>query len=708
VDAVTRTLERLFEEDVIEFDEGGYLACLVDLMPSHAPSLLFLAGSDGSVTSANDLGSGTDLSLAKGIAMEVSKALDHGDHCALAKTIGTRSCCAFGVRLGAEEGAPLLGGLWEGRDGQPPKCLDGILPALKVCGRLAWLGTQTEQDGRMQRTRIQHLQAEHETLKAAHTEATVAAIEEHERRLREEQEKAAMEQQCAAIEAAHQAKSEFLANMSHEIRTPLTAIMGFTDLLRNGADGGDEAERRDYLNTIHASATHLLDLINDILDLSKIEAGRMQVEKVPCSPRDIVASVLSLMRVRAKEKGLSLMCEWPDGSPATILTDPLRLRQLLMNLVGNAVKFTAHGGVRLVCRLPRTPDRHWMRFDVIDTGIGIAPDKLESIFDAFVQADNSVTREYGGTGLGLAISRHIARTLGGDLSVQSELGKGSVFTATIDIGSLEGVAVLNVPPADGLAAPQPEERPEDVSMSHRQVLLVDDGSTNRKVISLFLRKAGADVTTAENGQIGVQLAVERPFDVILMDMQMPVMDGYTATRRLRQLGLKTPIIALTAHAMSQDKEKCLQAGCTAYLSKPVNSQLLLRTIADAMASTTLPMADAGAPAEAPTAAPTPQEEGPLVSKLPIDDPDFREIVEDFVVFLKDQLDIARRALSKNDATTIASVAHSLKGTAGGAGFDAFTEPAKDLERSAKNGLMGEMDAALGVLEQLAKRIAVIP
>jgi CheY-like chemotaxis protein len=247
--------------------------------------------------------------------------------------------------------------------------------------------------------------------------------------------------------------------------------------------------------------------------------------------------------------------------------------------MGNAIKFTQHGSVRLVCRLEGMPDAPRMAFDVVDTGIGIAPDKLESIFDAFVQADSSVTREFGGTGLGLAISRRIAKALGGDIAVHSVPGQGSTFTATIEIGSLEGVAILEASAADALASQPPENPVQNRSLPPCRILVVDDGSTNRKLISLFLRKAGAQVVLAENGQIGVDLASREGFDAILMDMQMPVMDGYEATRRLRAAWFRGPIIALTAHAMTDDRQKCLEAGCSDYMSKPIERDKLLALVA---------------------------------------------------------------------------------------------------------------------------------
>ena len=425
-------------------------------------------------------------------------------------------------------------------------------------------------------TRVRQLIAEHETLKAAHSDAISHAIEEHDKRLREEQERLMLEQLCAANEAANRAKSQFLANMSHEIRTPLTAIMGFTDLLRSGADGGIETERQDYLKAIHISATHLLELISDILDLSRIEAGRMEICPVPCSFQEILSSVMSIMGMRAREKHLELTCEWPDGAPATVLTDALRLKQLLMNLVGNAVKFTSRGSVRVVCRLLNPSGNAQMAFDVIDTGPGIAAERLQAIFDAFVQADNSVTREFGGTGLGLTISRRIAQAMGGDITVQSELGKGSTFTATINVGPLPAALLAAGPVSDAISREATAETCPAVACPPARVLLADDGALNRKLISTFLRRAGLEVTSAENGKKAVDLAGTSSFDVILMDMQMPVMDGYTATRGLRALGIQTPVIALTATRHVRGPAEMPGGRLQRYLSKPVTSERLLR------------------------------------------------------------------------------------------------------------------------------------
>ena len=290
-----------------------------------------------------------------------------------------------------------------------------------------------------------------------------------------------------------------------------------------------------------------------------------------------------MLRVKALEKDLTLDYHWNGGVPETICTDPARFRQLLMNLVSNAIKFTTAGKVRIRARLAQDGLDPQLVVEVIDTGVGIPADKFEAIFDPFVQADNSVTRQFGGTGLGLTISRRIAQALGGGIGVSSEVGKGSTFTVTIATGPLDDVKILDAPPADGMRSPPSEHRARALpSLAGARILVVEDGDTNRKLIGLVLQRAGAEVTMAENGRIGADLAMKDPFDLILMDMQMPVMDGYTAATLLRQHGLATPIIALTAHAMKGDQDKCLAAGCSGYVTKPIDADLLVRTLAETL------------------------------------------------------------------------------------------------------------------------------
>ncbi len=393
-----------------------------------------------------------------------------------------------------------------------------------------------------------------------------------------EEQKAELQRAKAEAETANRTKSEFLANMSHEIRTPMNAILGFADVLRRGLAETDD-DRQEYLDTIHSSGTFLLELINDILDLSKIESGRLEVERTSCSPHKVIADVVEVLGVKARETGLTLEFAAATPIPENVVSDPTRLRQILTNLVGNALKFTQRGGVKVVARLLEDGPSPQLGIDVVDTGIGIAPDRLDTVFDAFTQADASITRQFGGTGLGLAISRRFAEALGGTLTATSRPGQGSTFTVTLDTGPLEGVALLDgrqlqkrtrqaSRPADGV--PQ--------SLHDARVLVVDDGDANRRLIQLVLCRAGAVVEEAINGQEAVDRVRAEEFDVILMDMQMPVMDGYTATRLLRETGVKQPVVALTANAMKGDEEKCRAAGCSGFLAKPVDLDELIRVV----------------------------------------------------------------------------------------------------------------------------------
>ncbi|MGQ9574423.1 MAG: response regulator [Thermoguttaceae bacterium] len=703
MDDIFEALETYFGPEEIAGDPTGCLVRVGRLLEDCHPGLLFLADGRGKLKAAEVLGAGLDLSVVRPVAQEISSRLAEAPISIRERTVDGRAYHAFGLRLDMDGHPGVLGGLVEWSD-SARRGLQRAERSLRLCGEMAWIALRSELASRTLRTQVDHLLAEQATLKAAHSEAIAQAIEEQEKRLLEEQNRLVMEKACLATEAANRAKSEFLANMSHEIRTPLNAILGFAELLIKGADEGDEAERQDYLNTIYTSGRHLLELINDILDLSKIEAGRMEVERIPCSPHEIVASVMSVLRVRAKEKGLQFTCEWPDGVPVTIQTDPVRLRQLLINLAGNAIKFTDSGSVRIVVRLTKEPGRPVMAFYIIDTGIGIPPDKLARIFDPFVQGDSSVTRRFGGTGLGLAISRRLAAALGGELTVQSQPGKGSVFTATIDPGPLDGVEILEAPPNDAVNGARLKMTAEKTSLAGSRILLVEDGSTNRKLISLVLRRAGAEVATAENGQSGVELAMREPFDLILMDMQMPVLDGYSATQKLRKIGITVPIIALTAHAMSGDEQKCLRAGCSGYLSKPVDSERLLQTL-----SSHLGRARAAAGGVASGSQPSSLAQArPLLSTLPTDDPEFREIVEEFIQRLHEQHAAMKRAWANGDLEELARLAHWLKGAGGTAGFGAFNEPAKSLEQFAKTQDRDRLPAALDAISQLVERVAAPP
>jgi signal transduction histidine kinase/ActR/RegA family two-component response regulator len=386
-------------------------------------------------------------------------------------------------------------------------------------------------------------------------------------------------------EAASRAKSDFLANMSHEIRTPMSAVLGYADLLVEEDDISPAG--RERIETIRRNGRRLMTVINDILDVSKIEAGKMTVERIDCSVCRTLADVVSLWRGKAGEKGLTLEVEYRGRIPDRVRTDPTRLHQVLSNLVANAVKFTERGGIRVVVSLgdttPESPPR--LKFEVIDTGPGMTPEQMAKVFQAFTQGDETMTRRFGGTGLGLTIARGLTELLGGEIHVASEPGRGSRFTVTIDAGSLEGARMI-ADCRESILASEPVAAAPAVRLTGR-ILLVEDGLDNQRLISFLLRRAGAEVTVAENGQEGLDAALTalgegRTFDVILMDMQMPILDGYAATARLRAGGYRGPIVALTAHAMSHDRQKCLDAGCDDYLAKPIEKHALLERVSQLM------------------------------------------------------------------------------------------------------------------------------
>lgn len=536
-------------------------------------------------------------------------------------------------------------------------------------------------------------------------------------------------------EQANSAKSDFLARMSHEIRTPMNAILGFTDVLRRGFDS-TPAERTEYLNTIHSSGEHLLSLINDILDLSKVEAGHLELESKTTSPHRIILETLKVLGGRAQEKGLSLSYEPAEQLPETLEIDPVRLRQIVTNLVGNAIKFTDRGGVQVVASM--AGDK--FQFSVLDTGIGISPEAQQTIFDPFSQADSSITRKFGGTGLGLAIAKRFAEMMGGGIRVDSEPGKGTAFTVQIDCGEIQSVA--RITRAAALATiSQPITTSVNVELPNCKALIVDDGASNRRLLKLFLSRAGADLEEAENGQEAIDWVNQAEFDVILMDMQMPVMDGYTAATELRRQGCTIPIVALTAHAMASDEAKCLAAGCSHFLSKPVDSNKLLSLLADilggAMDSPAPPMSSRPEPPRLPTpASPLPAATAtevpftppapatttlatqqpvsapletltPILSTLPLaEDPEFRELVVEFVDHLHEQLKKMAIAHANQNFGELANLAHWLKGSGGTAGFHEFTVPASALERFAKAEQSAAAETALGEIQQITDRIHI--
>ena len=578
--------------DVAEetYDDQGCPASAEQSLLGCEPSLFVLTDAEGELIVADDYHAGANLSAVRLFANDLAGHLQKKNTCWFSVSTDLGPQVAVGVRLPKHAGERIVGCLLPPGPIEPDPS-NQLYPARLVLGALAWATMHNKQQVTKLRTRAKHLVAEHDMLSISHAEAITSVLEEREERLREQEEYSVKEQFFRAAEAANRAKSEFLANMSHEIRTPMTAILGFADLLLGRLKDSDDLAAAQ---TIKRNGDHLLAVINDILDLSKIEAGKFDAERVVCSPCQIMGQIDSLMRVPADAKGLPLIVEYDGPIPETLTTDPTRLRQILFNLVGNAVKFTEAGEVRIVVRLIQGPfDTPGLQFEIRDTGIGMTLEQVDKLFTPFVQGDSSTSRQFGGTGLGLAISSRLAGMLGGDISVKSTPAVGSTFTLTIATGPLDNVKMLDGPsgpPAQAEGSPREPSKPPLALDCH--VLLVEDGPDNQRLISLLLKKAGAKVSVAANGieclektlvnwsdgEDGQPFTPE-PYDVILMDIQMPAMDGHEATLRLRKSGWQGPIIALSAHAMGHEIEKILGAGCNEYMAKPIQRDKLLSVVA---------------------------------------------------------------------------------------------------------------------------------
>lgn len=469
---------------------------------------------------------------------------------------------------------------------------------------------------------------------------------------------ALLEQQKLA-KSANEAKSSFLANMSHEIRTPLTAIIGFSEVLKDAELS--EAEHKRNINTIIRNSRHLQQVINDVLDLSKIESGQIEIERIPISPIQLILEVESIVGVRAKEKGLEFKIDYQFPMPEIIYSDPLRLKQIIINLCGNAIKFTHEGKIGI--NLKYNANNNSMEFAVADTGIGINENVFTQIFNPFSQADSSTTRKYGGTGLGLHISKQLAEHLHGNLRFESELDHGSTFTLTVSAGDLSEVGMVStIQEYHSKNLPQNEEI--SIKPLKGKILLVEDNLDNQQLISMYIKKTNADLKIVNNGELAVKEGLAREYDLVLMDMHMPVMDGMEAITLLRKAGYVKPIVALTANALMSEQMKFLDAGADDYLVKPINLARFYDVLNQHLAS----------------------DEScayPSVKVKFEDNPEYLRLVSLFLEGLPKRLEELNVAIRNGDLAKIKFVTHTLKGMGGGFGFPEITELATAINELAK-------------------------
>ena len=475
------------------------------------------------------------------------------------------------------------------------------------------------------------------------------------------------ERALVAADAANRAKSEFLANMSHELRTPLTAVIGYAELLLGSEH--QPHERVEYAETIRRNGEHLLHLLNDILDLSKIEADKMSVVVQPFAIGPVIADVESLMRVRAVDRGLEFKLLVDSAFPWRVTGDAGRVRQILLNLVGNAIKFTNSGSVAVRMRYEppaagvRTPGH--VVIDVEDTGEGIAPEAQARLFAPFSQVDASAHRAHQGTGLGLYISRTFARMMGGEIVLQSTLGKGSVFSLRLPVDAADCTTLVESIHPDPIVA-ETRELASGKRLDGVRVLLAEDGIDNQRLVTAILRRVGAHVDVADNGLVALQRALqaqaELPYDVVLMDMEMAELDGYGATARLRAAGYGKPIVALTAHAMQAHRDRALAAGCNEHLTKPIDRAVLIDTVARLAGGTT----------------PDEPKPAPIFSAL-ADDEDIAPLLPAFCDNLRSMLSEISQGVAHDDRDALARIAHQLAGVGGSYGFDDITTAARKLE-----------------------------
>jgi len=529
------------------------------------------------------------------------------------------------------------------------------------------------------------------------------------------QAKAWAEERSQAAEAATRAKSEFLANMSHEIRTPLNAIIGFSRIVSDKEVGELNEIQSEYLGNVVKSGEHLLSLISNILDFSKIEAGKLELEILDFNLNDVIAEVVNLLRFTAEEKGILLRSHIDSDVPAYLRGDPTRLRQILLNLANNAVKFTEKGEIRITVRNVECVGANNyspLQFEISDTGIGIPEGRLDSMFQAFSQADMSTTRKFGGTGLGLAISKSLVEKMNGQIGVDSAEGKGSKFWFTAEFEKSVKCDVLSVMKEDNL---------NTFHLTHNtslRILLVEDNVFNQRIMFHILKNLGFEADVANNGIEAIRAVQTVPYDIVLMDIQMPKMDGIEATKIIRKWEAEkgvthnTPIIAMTAHAMESDREACFQAGMNAYISKPINAEELIGAIRNQLADPAPHPSPDPSPkrrGEASDSSPFPFREGgrgvrfdktELLNRVGGSNEAFcNELIETFVQYFPGISEELKSALNENDPKSARLHAHSLKGMSMQISAHKLADIAADMENYAINGELDNVRSLISGLDE---------